>query len=267
MRELVVATAQLDMVLGNKEANVEKAIRYIAEAANKGAEVVCLPEYFNTGFGYNDIAKMREELSKQAEPIPGPTIQRLQQACKAGHVGVIGSMVEVVQGKLYNTAFAISPSGELIDTYRKVHLFQVESQIVQRGSGWQAFEMDFGKAGIMTCYDAIFPEAARALALAGVQVIFHPAAWMDPFLPQWMVATNARALDNQVWMISVNRVGKDELFTYFGRSRIIDPYGNEVLECGEGEDFAVMKIDLNKVKEFRGSLNFIGDRQPGTYRL
>lgn len=267
MRELVVATAQLDVVLGDKEANVEKAIRYIAESANKGAEVVCLPEYFNTGFGYKDPARMREELGKQAEPIPGPTIQRLQQACKAGHVGAVGSMVEVVQGKFYNTAFAISPSGELIDRYRKVHLFQVESQIVQRGSGWQAFEMGFGKAGIMTCYDAIFPEAARALALAGVQVIFHPAAWMDPFLPQWRVATNARALENQVWMISVNRVGKDELFTYFGRSRIIDPYGNEVLECGEGEDLAVMKIDLNKVKEFRGSLNFLGDRQPGTYRL
>ena len=168
MLELVVATAQLDVVLGDKEANVEKAIRYIAEAANKGAEVVCLPEYFNTGFGYKDIAKMREELSKQAEPIPGPTIQRLQQACKAGHVGAVGSMAEVVQGKLYNTGFAISPSGGLINTYRKVHLFQVESQIVQRGSGWQAFEMDFGKVGIMTCYDAIFPQVARALTLAGV---------------------------------------------------------------------------------------------------
>lgn len=158
MRELTVAIAQLDRVLGDKEANVEKAIRYIAEAANKGAEVVCLPEYFNTGFGYKDIAKMREELSEQAEPIPGPTIQRLQQACKAGHVGVIGSMAEVAQGKLYNTGFAIDPSGGLINTYRKVHLFQVESQVVQRGSGWQVFEMSFGKAGIMLCYDAIFPK-------------------------------------------------------------------------------------------------------------
>lgn len=74
MRELVVAIAQLDRVL---EANVEKAIQYIVEAANKGAGVVCLPEYFSTGFGYKDPAKMREELGKQAEPIPGPTIQRL----------------------------------------------------------------------------------------------------------------------------------------------------------------------------------------------
>lgn len=267
MRELVVAIAQLDRVLEDKEANVEKAIQYIVEAANKGAEVVCLPEYFNTGFGYKDPARMREELGKQAELIPGPTIQRLQRACKAGHVGAVGSMVEAVQGRRYNTAFAISPSGELIDTYRKVHLFQVESQVVQRGSGWHVFEMGFGKAGIMLCYDAIFPEAARALALAGAEVIFHPAMWMDPFLPQWRVSTNARALENQVWTISVNRVGKDELWTYFGRSRIIDPYGNEVLECGEGEDLVVMKIDLNKVKEFRGSLDFLGDRQPETYKL
>lgn len=267
MRELVVAVAQLDVALGDKETNVEKAIHYITEATDRGAEVVCLPEYFNTGFGYSDPAKIREELSKLAELIPGPTIQKLRQACKDGHVGAVGSMVEAAQGKLYNTAFVINPSGELIGTYRKVHLFQAESQVVQRGDGWQAFEMGFGKVGIMTCYDVIFPEAARALALTGAQVIFHPANWMDPFLPQWRVATNARALENQVWMISVNRVGKDELFTYFGRSRVIDPYGNEVLECSDGEELAVMKIDLDKVKEFRSFLNFLGDRQPEVYKL
>lgn len=182
-------------------------------------------------------------------------------------MGVVGSIVEAVQGKFYNTAFAISPNGELTNTYRKVHLFQVESQIVQRGSGWGAFEMGFGKAGIMLCYDAIFPEAARALALAGAQVIFHPAAWMDPFLPQWRIATNARALENQAWVISVNRVGKDELFTYFGRSGVVDPYGNEVLECGDKEGLVVLKIDLDKVKGFRSFLNFLGDRRPGAYTL
>ncbi len=267
MRELVVAVAQLDVALGDKEANVEKAVHYIAEATDEGAEVICMPEYFNTGFGYKDPVEMRDKLSRQAESIPGPTIQKLQQACKVNHLSAVGSMVEAVQGKLYNTAFAISSSGELVNTYRKVHLFPAESQVVQRGSGWQAFEMGFGKAGIMTCYDAVFPEAARALALAGAQVVFHPANWMDPFLPQWRVATNARALENQVWMISVNRVGKDELFTYFGRSRIVDPYGNEVLECSDGEELAVMKIDLDKVKEFRSFLNFLGDRQPEVYKL
>lgn len=267
MRELVVALAQLDVVLGDKETNVERAIRYIAEAADEGAEIVCLPECFSTGFGYKDPAKIREELGKQAEPIPGPTIQRLQQVCKDSHVGTVGSMVEAVQGKLYNTAFVIGSGGELISTYRKVHLFQIEPQVVQRGSGWKTFEMGFGKAGAMICYDAIFPEAARTLALAGAEVIFHPSAWMDPFLPQWRVATNARALENQAWMISVNRVGKDELFTYFGRSRVIDPYGNQVLECGNGDELAVVKIVLDRVKEFRGFLNFIGDRQPEAYRL
>jgi len=267
MRELAVAIAQLDVVLGDKEVNTEKAIQYIAEAAGKGADIICLPEYFSTGFGYKDQAKMLEELGKQAEPISGPTIQKLRQVCKTSRVGAVGSVLETDQGKLCNTAFAISPNGELINTYRKVHLFLTESQVVRRGSGWQTFETEFGRAGIMVCYDAIFPEAARALALAGAQVIFHPSAWMDPFLPQWRVTTNARALENQVWVVSVNRVGRDELFTYFGRSRVVDPYGGELIECGEREELAVVRIDLDKVKEFRGFLNFLSDRQPGLYRL
>jgi predicted amidohydrolase len=267
MNRLKVALAQLDVALGDKKSNVTKAVHHIADAAAKGAATVCLPEYFSTGFGYKDPAKMRGELSKLAEPIPGPTTQELQQACKTNRIGAIGSMIESIAGKFYNTTFVIDSNGKLVNTYHKVHLFQVEQQIVQPGDGWQTFEMGFGKIGTMTCYDAIFPEAARTLALAGASVIFHPANWMEPFLPQWRVATNARALENQVWMVSVNRVGKDELFTYFGRSRVVDPYGNAVFECSEKEELAVVEIDLNKIKEFRSFLNFLDDRRPGSYKL
>lgn len=268
MVRLVVALIQLDVLLGDKKANLEKAIQYITEAANKGADVVCLPEYFSTGIGYKDPVKMQREIIRLAEPIRGPTIQELCQTCKNARVSLVGGFVEIDQDKkLYNTAFFINASGEIVGIHRKVHLFQIESQVFQKGNEWRVFDTDFGKVGMMICYDAIFPEAARTLALAGAKIIFHPSSWMDPFVSQWRVATSARALDNQIWMVSVNRVGKDELFTYFGRSRVVDPYGVCVLECGEGEELAIAEIDLEKVEEFRSFVNFLRDRQPATYKL
>lgn len=267
MEELTVAIAQLDIELGNKRANVEKAVRYIMEAARKGANVVCLPEYFSTGFGYKDAEKIRVEITRLAEPIQGQTLQEIRQACRAAHVYAIGGIIEAAQNKLYNTAFVISPTGEMLGIYRKVHLFKLESQFFQQGDGWQVFDTDFGKIGVMICYDAIFPEAARALALAGARVIFHPSSWMDPFLQQWRIATSARALENQVWMVSVNRVGRDELHTYFGRSRVIDPYGTCILECDDRETLAIAKINLGKAEEFKKIVDFLKDRRPSLYRL
>ncbi|MBS7604988.1 MAG: carbon-nitrogen hydrolase family protein [Candidatus Bathyarchaeia archaeon] len=267
MDEIIVAIAQLDVALGDKRANTEKAIKYITDAAKKGANFVCFPEYFSTGFGYKDLEKIHKEIAKLAEPINGQTIRMIQQACRANSVYAIGSIIESAQNKFYNTAFLINPSGELLGTYRKVHLFQLESQFFQQGNGWQVFDTDFGKIGIMICYDAIFPEAARTLALLGAKLILHPSSWMDPYLPQWRIATNARALENQVWLVSVNRVGRDELFTYFGRSRVIDPYGACIYECGGEEELATVRIDLKRAEEFKKTLNFLGDRRPATYRL
>lgn len=257
MKEFLVAISQLDLKLGDKVANLKKAGKFIAAASAKGADVICFPEYLTTGY-------VKEGFAKLAEPIPGPGLKQLQSAAAEHGVYVVASMAERSGGELYNAAILVGPDGNLAK-YRKVHLFADESSHFRGGDGYHVADTEFGKVGLMVCYDAIFPEVARTLCLKGAEVIFVPANWMNPFSPQWRLATSARALDNQVWIVATNRVGADVMYTYFGQSRVVDPYGNVVVECGDEEEMMVAKIEPSKSDEFKGIINFLRDRKPKTY--
>lgn len=252
-----IALAQMNVELGNKQANLKKVSALVSEASSRGAGVVCLPELFSTGFA-------KETLSQLAEPVPGPTTEALRsQASKYGLL-IAGSILEKGSDGLYNTAVLVGSEG-LVLKYHKVHPFLEESAFVTGGGSYESREMPFGKCGLLVCYDAAFPEAARALALAGTQIIFLPANWMEPFLSQWRLATSARALDNQLWLVAVNRVGTDGVYNYFGHSRVVDPYGNTLVECGEQEELVLADIDVDAATEFKKMVNFLSDRKPGTY--
>ncbi|MBU3901755.1 MAG: carbon-nitrogen hydrolase family protein [Candidatus Thermoplasmatota archaeon] len=259
MKELKIACAQIDLALGDKKVNLEKASKFASMACDKNADVICYPEYLTTGYA-------SEKINNLAEPIPGPSIEKLQSIAEENNICIVASLAEVFRDKLYNTGIFIDSEGKLLGKYRKVHLFHTEPNYFQRGNEYVTFDTKFGKVGLMICYDAIFPEAARALALEGAEIIFMPANWPEPFIPQWLLATGARALDNQVWVAAVNRVGTDDTFTYFGRSRIVDPYGNPAVECsGNNEEIIIVKLEPKKSEEFKNTVNFLQDRQPKTY--
>ncbi len=251
-----VAVGQMDVKLGDKEANIKRAEELIHEAIEKDAEVICFPELFTTGFAKENIIQL-------AESISGETTKRLQELAAENKILVAGSILEK-DGDIYNTSILVAPEG-LVGKYRKVHPFLEEANCITSGNGYSVFDTKLGKMGLLVCYDAIFPEASRSLSLQGAQIILLPSNWMNPFLEQWRLATSARSLDNQVWLVATNRIGADETYTYFGRSRIVNPYGNAVVECGEDEEVAVVEVDLGKSSEFKGIVDFLRDRKPKTY--
>lgn len=259
MKDLKIACAQIDLVLGDKKANLEKTSKFASIASTKGADIICYPEYLTTGYAY-------EKIDKLAEPIPGPSTYKLQSIAKENGIYIVASLIEALENKFYNTALLISSEGKLLGKYGKVHLFYTEPNYFQHGNEYVTFDTKFGKIGLMICYDAIFPEVARVLALEGAEIIFMPANWPEPFVSQWLLATSARALDNQIWVVAVNRVGTDGTFTYFGKSRIVDPYGNPASECSNNnEELVAAKIEPKKSEEFKNIVNFLQDRQTKTY--
>lgn len=259
MKEFKVAVAQMDIKLGDKEVNLKKTAEMAFTASKQGADFICLPEYLSTG-------NVPEQCSKLAEPIPGYAIDKLGAIAKENGIHIVASILERADDKIYNTAVLIDPDGELLTKYRKIHLFMEEQAHITHGREYAVADTMFGKVGLMICYDAIFPEIARRLALQGVGIIFIPANWPNPFLSQWRLATSARALDNQIWLVATNRIGADNKFSYFGRSRTVNPYGDSVVECGEREEVLVATVDWKVTEEFKEIVNFLKDRQPGAYK-
>jgi omega-amidase len=252
MRDFRVAVAQMDVKLGEKGFNLEKASGMVSEASQKGADFVCFPEYFLTGSFF-------EKCDIMADSIPGPSIGKLSALAKEYGVHIIASLLEKDGSMFYNTAVLLGSDGELMGQYNKQHLFLDEQNHITAGRESVVVDTKYGKVGLMICYDAVFPEVARQLALDGAEIIFIPANWPNPFLHQWRISTRARALDNQTWVVAANRVGADKKFTYFGRSNITDPYGQTILECGEKEGITTADIDKKTGEEFKKTVNFLKD--------
>jgi omega-amidase len=252
MESFKAAIAQMDIVLADKEENLKNAAKFASDAALQGADFLCLPEYFSTGSVLGRFGEL-------AESVPGKTTDELGSIAKKNNISIIASLAEKDSEGLYNTAVLISREGELLGKHRKIHLFLDEGKFLARGKECEAVGTKQCKLGMMVCYDAIFPELARSLALKGAEIIFVPANWPDPFQHQWELATSARALDNQVWVVATNRCGKDERFTYFGKSRVVNPYGETVCECGPGEELLVFGIEGGKAGEFKEIVDFLKD--------
>lgn len=249
-----IAIAQMDMSLGDKNTNLKKAEKFILQASKEKVDFICFPEYFSTG----SCLEKAEEL---AESVPGETTTKLCAFAKKNKINIITSIFEKEKQKIYNTGIFIDSDGKISSKNRKIHLFLDEVEVVNSGEGCYVINTKQCKIGIMVCYDTIFPEVARKMALKQAKIIFIPANWPNPFISQWRLSTSARALDNQTWVVAVNRCGKDNMHTYFGRSRIIDPYGELAIECDESESLNIFEIDLKKSEEFKQIVNFIRDKK------
>lgn len=257
MKEFIIAVGQIDLKLGDKKANLKKTAEIISTAAKQNADFICLPEYLSTG-------SIPEEFSKLSETIPGETVDKLCEIANENSINIVTAVLEKADKNVYNTALLIDSDGTLQTSYRKMHLFMDEKNYITPGDDVVTVKTAFGTIGLMICYDIAFPEVARKLALQDAEVVFAPANWPNPFLPQWRIATSARALDNQMWVVAANRIGSDNKFSYFGRSRIVNAYGDVVVECGEKEEIQYAKINEKTSEEFKNIVNFLQDRRSNT---
>ncbi len=265
------AAVQMEPILLDPEANLEKIINLIHEASKRGAQIAVFPECAVTGY-----ALSAEEAAAVAEPIPGPQTQRMSDACREAELTavVVGTIEKDEHDRLFNTAALVGPDG-LIARYRKTHLpyLGVDRYLAAGDTLPGPFETSVGRLGMLICYDLRFPEPIRVLALAGAQVILLPTAWprTATLYPEFMA--QSRAAENGLYLIAANRVGEERGTHYLGRSVIVGPDGEMLLEArAEGEEILCVEIDPTRSNHkqrifvpWEYELNLFEDRRPELY--
>ena len=242
-----VASIQLSVVENDKDATLKKARIAIEQCS--GADLIILPEIWNIGFMSFD------QYVREAEDINGPTIKLLkklaQQSCAFLHTG---SFVEKDKDRYYNSSYLLSPGGEILASYRKIHLFgykSEESQILTSGTAPVVVKTPFGTIGMATCFDLRFPELFRTMVDKGAEIFLVCAAWPYPRLEPWIMFNKVRALENQSFLISANAAGINRGTQYVGHSMVVDPSGTVVIGAGDEETIIQCHIDPQKVQQER----------------
>ncbi|MBI3066251.1 MAG: carbon-nitrogen hydrolase family protein [Deltaproteobacteria bacterium] len=252
----------------DKAANLAEAERWIRAAAAQGARVVALPEVFI----WRGVKKQERD---NAEAIPGTTSEFLSQLARELGIYLLGgSILEEIAGspKAYNTSLLFDPSGKLLASYRKIHLFDVDlaNGVSARESDTRAFGDGIVVAptglcdmGLSICYDLRFPELYRTLVAKGAQLIFVPSAF-TAYTGQahWETLLRARAIENQVYIIAPDQFGKSaNSFETHGHSMIVDPWGKVVANLPDGPGIVVAEIDLDYLAKIRVELPALDHRK------
>ncbi len=272
------------------EQNMERAIAHIRNAATQGAEIVCLPELFQTQYfcQREDVA-----LFDLAEPIPGPTTERLGGLARELKITIIASLFERrAAGVYHNTAAVLSPDGKLAGIYRKMHipddpLYYEKFYFTPGDLGFKTFETDFGKFGTLICWDQWYPEGARLTALQGASVLFYPTAigWHPDEKAQygeaqydaWRTIQRSHAIANGLYVAVPNRVGFEtgnirgnqapgKGLEFWGGSFIADPFGQVIARAShDKEEVLVAEVDLRRMEDVRRNWPFWRDRRVDAY--
>jgi N-carbamoylputrescine amidase len=277
-----IAAVQMK-IAPDRETNLVKAERAIAEAARQGAQVVCLPELFT---GHYFCQKEDVALFDLAELIPGPSEARLAAAAKQNKIVVVGSLFEKrMPGVYHNTATVHDATGQLLGIYRKMHipddpLFLEKFYFTPGDLGFKVFSTPAAKVGTLVCWDQWYPEAARLTALQGAEVIFYPTAigWHPREKAEfgeaqhaaWETSMRGHAIANGTYVCAVNRVGHEVLvgdgLEFWGGSFISDPFGR-LLKKGstDKEEVLVAQCDRKLMEDVRRNWPFFRDRRIDAY--
>jgi predicted amidohydrolase len=231
------------------------------------ADLMVLPELFASGYQF--VSK--DEVRELAEPVPGgPTTQRLCELADRRGMTIVAGLPERAGSHCYNSAVVVGPSG-VLGCYRKTHLFFEETLFFAPGdSGFQVWPVGNARVGVMICFDWFYPEAARALALQGADIIAHPSNLVLPHCPESMVT---RCLENRVFSITANRIGSEarggkERLSFIGSSEVVDPRGRILHRAPrEIEDLAIIEIDPAeaRIKSLNPYNDLLRDRRPAFY--
>lgn len=257
-----IALVQMDIELGRPDLNRNRAAQLVRDAA-AGADLVMLPEMWTTGYALPDL------LGNLADREGQPTGALLAGLARETGVYLVGSIADERNGRVYNTATVHAPDGNLIGTYSKVHLVPMmdEHLYLAPGDTVAVTQVDGVGAGLAICYDLRFPELFRTMALSGAHVMLIPAEWPSQRLGHWRTLLQARAIENQCFVVACNRVGRDANNGFPGHSMVIDPWGTILAEGGEDEEILRAEFDPGQVLEIRRRIPVFRDRRPDLYRI
>jgi omega-amidase len=261
-------------VTASKVENLKNAFLKIKEAATAGAQIVALPECFNSPYGI-------DYFPDYAEPVPnGETSRSLSDWAKELKVYVVGGSIpeKGENGKLYNTCTIWGPNGDLLGSHRKVHLFDIdipgkitfqESKVLTSGKSLTTFDTEFCKIGVGICYDLRFAEMAQLYREKGCQLLIYPGAFnMTTGPAHWKLLQQARAVDNQLYVASVSPArAEDASYVAWGHSLAVNPWGKVIVEAEEGPSIVYADIDLKYLQEIRDQIPLTKQRRRDLYEV
>lgn len=252
---LVQVASPAGEAVGDRRDRVEQMV-----ATADGADLVVLPELWGPGYFAFDHYRER------SEPMNGDTVSAGREWARRLRCYLhLGSFVEgSADGRLYNTAVLIDPAGEIVHTYRKIHVFGYRSREAELLTpGWDVTVADtsLGPVAATTCYDLRFPELWRGLVDAGAHIVIVPAAWPAARLEHWRLFTSCRAVEEQILLIACNAVGDQNGVELGGRSRIVDPWGVVLTEADDSEGVTWCEVDPTVVARVRDEFPVLQDRR------
>jgi N-carbamoylputrescine amidase len=265
------------------DANLKRAVQAVHEAADKGAQIVCLQELYRSQYfcqvedpAFFDLAETKE----------GPTAKAMSEAARKRGVVVVAPYFERrAAGVYHNSAMIFDADGSMVGHYRKMHIpddpqYYEKFYFTPGDQGFKAIRTKFGVIGVLICWDQWFPEGARLTALAGAEILFYPTAigWLQEDKPTlgekqhgaWQTVQRGHAVANGVYVAACNRVGwegaEDVGIEFWGRSFVADPQGEVIAQAGEKEETLIARCDLSRVESTRRLWPFFRDRRVDAYQ-
>jgi len=250
-----IALFQFDITWEDKEKNFVKVSHLMNKIKKQKVDLVILPELFSTGYTMSSV--------QLAEGASGETPRFLSELARDNNTYVLGSFIKETKGKPQNVATLYNRSGDHVLDYAKIHLFTGlgEHKNYEPGKSIAVFELEKQKIGVAICYDLRFPELFRKLSDQGVKCTVVPASWHDERIHHWDLLLRARAMDNQMFMIGVNRVGKSPLGNYTGHSAIAGPDGSVLKSTKPNhEEVLIYDLDFGIIEQYRKELPWLTHR-------
>jgi len=258
-----ILNIQLKPTLGDKEINLKKVEHYIKKNSDKKLDLVVLPEFFSTGVCHESF------LNDPEDENGGETIKKIQELAKKYNTNIVaGTVIEGAGDRLYNTSFVINREGEIVDKYRKIHLYNymggTEGDRITAGDRLVVVDLDFAKIGMAICFDGRYPLHMKKLAQMGAEIIVMPTAWLVPneiyedkealefAKTTWLSTNRIRAYDNHVYFVSSNQCGKiNDIVAGLGNSLIVAPTSQILADAKDSQCAVYADIDLELVKYYK----------------
>ena len=253
----------------DKHENLKRSVDFVSEAAGKGADLVCFPEF---QMAFSPGSQSASQLADIAETIKGSFVSTLAAAAKKNKIGIVATIYEKssTPRRVYDTAVMIRPTGIVSSVYRKLHLynafgFRESAKFVPGKNIVKPAKTNAGNVGLMICYDLRFPELSRILTVKGADVLVAPSAWVDGEMKKehWQTMIKARAIENGSYVIAPDQLGN----IYCGMSMAVDPFGVVLVDMGQQEGVEVVDIDRLRIQQVRKSLPLLKNRRKDVYRL
>jgi omega-amidase len=265
LKKMRIAIGQFNALPGNSVANCPIINKLAAKAAADGCQLIVFPELCDTGYDLSIIGKT-------CGTWPGPAYSSVAQSAAEHKIWICCGLSERTDSAIFNSQAVFDTTGHLAARYRKVHLFSLgsicEESVFSSGNELNNHTVAGISMGLQICFDLRFPEAARTLAIKGSQIILYSAAWPLARINHWKTLLQARAIENQCFIVAANQCGTTNGLAFGSQSLIIDPNGVILAQADRQEDCVIAaEIDLSQIALVRGTMHLLKERKPDMYTV